>query len=316
MADIKTKSRLGRGLSSLISISAPSETDVAKGAALAVATMARDQEAAPVVPSIAPGTPAEIPVGQIVPNPHQPRRTINPAAIADLAASLKSNGVIQPIVVRKSTDGYELIAGERRWRAAQQAGFKNIPAIIRDVDRFTQAQMALVENIQREDLNPLDRAGGYRTIIEQLGLTQAELAQRLGEDRSTIANHLRLLDLAEPVRLLVKDGKLSLGHAKLLAGVSDKLEQERLANLVVTQDLSVRNLERAIQGSISEAPKTRAAVSTAYILDLEKSLARQLGLRVNFKPSRKSGKGKLVVHYNTLDEFDQLMKSLGVKPES
>ena len=314
MADTKTKSRLGRGLSSLISISAPPEPEIAKGPAFGAATAILPE--ANQTPAIAPGTPADIPVGEIVPNPHQPRRTINQAAIADLAASLKSNGMIQPIVVRKSTTGYELIAGERRWRAAQRAGLKSIPAIIKEVDRFTQAQMALVENIQREDLNPMDRAGGYRALIEQLGLTQAELAQRLGEDRSTIANHLRLLDLAEPVRVLVKDGKLSLGHAKLLAGISDKLEQERLAALVIAQDLSVRNLERAIQGRIAEPPKSRASVSTAYITDLEKSLARQLGLRVNVKPSRKNGKGRLVIHYNTLDEFDQLMKSLGVKAES
>jgi ParB family transcriptional regulator, chromosome partitioning protein len=260
-----------------------------------------------------PAALAEIPLEQIVPNPHQPRRTINPAAIAELAASLKSTGLIQPIVVRKSTVGYELIAGERRWRAAKQAGFTQIPAIVREVDRFTQAQMALVENIQREDLNPIDRADAYRSIIEKLGLTQAELAHRLGEERSTIANHLRLLDLAEPVRAQVREGKLSLGHAKLLAGVSDPVEQERLAKLAEMQGLSVRHLEKMIQGRAADS-KPHNGTSAAYLSELEKSLTRQLGLRVQVKSSGK--KGRVVVHYGTLEEFDRLMNALGVKAET
>jgi ParB family chromosome partitioning protein len=310
MSDAKPKSRLGRGLSSLISI-APVDPDtvvVTAGAPLATT---------PDAPPQRQGTGlSEILVSEITPNPHQPRRTINPAAIAELAASLKANGIIQPIVVRKSETGYELIAGERRWRAAQQAGIKNIPAVIRDVDRFTQAQMALVENIQREDLNPIDRANGYRTLIDLLKLTQAELANRLGEERSSIANHLRLLELPEPVRSLIRDGRLSLGHAKLLAGVSPDSEQERLAQLVVSLDLSVRNLERAIQGRADTTPTTRSGPSPAYISDLEKSLTRQVGLRVTMKTSGKGTRGKLVIHYNTLDEFDQLLNTLGVKPET
>jgi len=307
MSDNKMKSRLGRGLSSLISISSDvsvqqpaGETDLLDSPSPAVAL---DEQ------------PNEIPLGDIVPNPHQPRRTINPAAIAELAASLKSTGLIQPIIVRKGAVGYELIAGERRWRAAKQAGFDKIPAIVRHVDRFTQAQMALVENIQREDLNPLDRAAAYRAIIEQLNLTQAELANRLGEDRSNIANHLRLLDLPEPVRQLVKDGKVSLGHAKLLAGVTSVVEQERLAALIVAGDISVRKLEQLIQDLGREPAGNGTGRTSAYISQLEKSIARQLGLRVRVKTSAKKGSGRLVIHYNTLDEFDRLMQVLGVKPE-
>jgi ParB family chromosome partitioning protein len=294
MTEGKTKSRLGRGLSSLISISSdvpleqPAETS--------------------------PG-PGDIPLGMIVPNPHQPRRTINPAAIAELALSLKSTGLIQPIVVRKVEQGYELIAGERRWRAAKEAGFASIPAIVRDVDQFTQAQMALIENIQREDLNVIDRAAAYRTIIQQLGLTQAELAQRLGEERSSVANYLRILDLSEPVRELVKEGKLHLGHAKLLAGIPGLSEQERLAKLVAARDLSVRELERLIQKKQGPSKSDQTGPSSAYLGELEKSLSRQLGLRVQVKASSRKGKGRLVIRYNTLDEFDQLMKALGVKPE-
>jgi ParB family transcriptional regulator, chromosome partitioning protein len=301
MSDGKVRSRLGRGLSSLISISSDP---------------AVDQAAVAQEPDPAATRSGDIPLEMIVPNPHQPRRTINPAAIAELAASLKSTGLIQPIIVRKVEQGYELIAGERRWRAAKEAGFPSIPAIVRDVDQFTQAQMALIENIQREDLNAVDRAAAYRTIIQQLGLTQAELALRLGEERSSVANYLRILDLSEPVRELVKQGKLHLGHAKLLAGVPGLSEQELLAKIVAAKDLSVRELERLIQGRAGEHRKAREGPSSAYLADLEKSLSRQLGLRVQVRASARKGKGRLVIRYNTLDEFDQLMNTLGVKPEA
>ena len=173
---------------------------------------------------------------------------MNEAGLVELAASMKVAGVIQPVIVRRADAGYQLIAGERRLRAARMAGLKGIPAIVREVDAFTQAQIALIENIQREDLNPIDRARLIERCMTQLGLTQQELATRLGEDRSSIANYVRLLDLAEPVRELIRDGRISLGHAKLLAGVDDVLEQQRLADLCVAQDLSVRNLERLLAG--------------------------------------------------------------------
>jgi len=266
-------------------------------------------------PDAAPATtaPQEIPLAAVSPNPHQPRKIFNQTAISELAASIRSTGLIQPIVVRPTPDGYELIAGERRWRAAQLAGLSTIPALLRDVDAFTQAQMALVENIQREDLNPIDRASGYRTLLDQLGLTQAELAVRLGEDRSSIANFLRLLDLAPPVRDLVRDARLSVGHAKLLASISDPAQQLRLANLVTTQDLSVRNLERLLQQGGATPPSPRPAAS-AHIQDLEKNLSRQLGMRVQLRSAAK-GKGRLTIHYASLDQFDDLLAKLGVSPE-
>ena len=255
-------------------------------------------------------------VDSIQPNPHQPRRQFNETALAELAASLKSNGLIQPIIVRKTEDGYQLVAGERRLRAAKIAGLTSIPAIIREIDSFTQAQLALVENVQREDLNPLDRATAYRTLVTQLGLTQAELAIRLGEDRSTVANFLRLLELAPPVQALVRDGKLSLGHAKTIAGVTDIKEQERLANLAVSQDLSVRNLERLIQQPTA-APATKATPSSpsAHLQDLEKSFARQLGMRVQIRAGANKSKGRIVIHYASLDQFDQLQERLGISSD-
>ncbi|HSZ59230.1 MAG TPA: ParB/RepB/Spo0J family partition protein [Tepidisphaeraceae bacterium] len=307
---MKTKSRLGRGLSSLISMSdLPVEAEIPVGA---------EPVGIPPVATAEPPTiasPLEIPIDAVIPNPHQPRRQMNETSIAELAASLKSTGLIQPIIVRRSGDRYELIAGERRWRAAKVANLTTLPAIIRDVDGFTQAQMALVENIQRENLNPIDRAQAYRALMSQLGLTQAELASRLGEDRSSVANHLRLLDLAEPVQKLVMEGRLSLGHAKVLAGVPDILEQGRLANLVAAQELSVRNLERLVQGSDAPAGPAKAPAPSAHLQDLEKSLSRQLGMRVQVRATAKKSKGRLILHYASLDQFDELLGRLGVKAE-
>lgn len=326
MSVMKNKPRLGRGLSSLMSAgNLPVEAEVAPPAAEAKPRSAEATPAAPVAPSpvqapqAAPvdGSTLQLPVSAVVPNPHQPRKQMIEASVAELAASLKVTGLIQPIVVRKVGETYQLIAGERRLRAAKLAGLATIPAILREVDSFTQAQMALVENIQRENLNPIDRAQAYRTLMGQLGLTQAELAGRLGEDRSSIANHLRLLDLAEPVQAMVSDGRISLGHAKILAGVQDPVEQQRLANLVVTQGLSVRNLERLLQDANTKTPPaaTAPASGSAYHQDLEKSLSRQLGLRVQLRAGAKKGKGKLILHYGTLDQFDELMNRLGVKSE-
>jgi ParB family chromosome partitioning protein len=259
---------------------------------------------------------SEIPLELIRPNPHQPRRSMDQNSLEGLAASIKSTGVIQPIAVRRVGQGYELVAGERRLRAAQLAGLQRVPAIVRSLDSATQAQMALIENIQREDLNPIDRANAYRTLIQDLGLTHSELATRLGEDRSSISNYLRLLDLTESVKILVRDGILSVGHAKLIAGVTDILEQQRLASLVSSQDLSVRNLERIIQQGGRTAPPAKSSPATSpHIADLEKSLSRQLGMKTHIKPARGKGKGRLVIHYASLDQFDELISRLGLQPE-
>jgi ParB family chromosome partitioning protein len=261
----------------------------------------------------------DIPLESIVPNPHQPRREFNDASLAELAASLKSTGMIQPVIVRPDGAGgdtYQLIAGERRWRAAKLAELATLPAIVRDVDGPTQAQMALIENIQREDLNPLDRARAYQTLLQHLGLTQAELAGRLGEDRSTVTHFLRILELPEPVQAFIGEGRLTLAHAKLLGGIVDPAEQQRLAELAVAQSLSVRNLERLVQGGATSAPpKAAPAPTSAHMKDLERSLSRQLSLRVQVRGSRKKGHGRLVLHYSSLDQFDDLMSRLGVRTE-
>jgi ParB family chromosome partitioning protein len=257
--------------------------------------------------------PTALPVDQISPNPHQPRKQMNDASIQELAASLKSTGLIQPVIVRKTTSGYQLIAGERRLRAAKLAGFTTIPALVRDVDSFTQAQMALVENIQREDLNPIDRAMSYKMLMNQLGLTQAELAARLGEDRSSVANFLRLLELSANTQLKIRDGHLSLGHAKVLGGVTDIARQDHLADLVVTQGLSVRNLERLVQNQPDPPAAKPLVPQSAHLKDLETNITRQLGMKVQIRSGAKKSKGKLIVHYSSLDQFDDLLQRLGIQ---
>ncbi len=303
----KGRSRLGRGLSSLISVSSDREESIGD-------TVATDELSRPTAESKASPGPIEISLANIAPNPHQPRRHFDDGQLAGLAESLKSSGMIQPIVVKRSKDGYQLIAGERRLRAAKIAGLTQIPAIFREVDAHAQAQLALVENIQREDLNPLDRAAAYQSLIDKQGLTQTELAERLGEERSGIANYLRLLQLAKPIQQLLRDGKISFGHAKLLAGVDDPLEQQRLADLVVGQELSVRSLER-----LMAQPGTRVAPpivkpSEAYIVDLEKNISQQLGMRAQVR-RRGKGRGSLTIHYASLDQFDQLLAKLGLQLE-
>jgi ParB family chromosome partitioning protein len=328
---MKARPRLGRGLSSLISVSTPEEDySSASDRSYPEISDTRDDSIVPGLPpsatepddGIARGGVSEIPLDLIVPNPHQPRREMNEKSIADLAASLKTTGLIQPIIVRKAGEQYELIAGERRWRAAKVAGLATVPAIVREANSFEQAQMALVENIQREDLNPIDRAQAYFVLMNQLGLTQAELASRIGEERSSIANYLRLLDLTPAVQSMVVAGGLSLGHAKIIVGIPDTAEQERLANLVVTEGLSVRNLERTLEEvkpepTAADAAKAEAeSTPSAHLLQLEKSLSQQLGLRVQLKASSRKGRGKLILHYSSLDQFDELVNRLGVQVES
>jgi ParB family chromosome partitioning protein len=256
----------------------------------------------------------EIPLDQLSANPHQPRRSFEETSLKALADSLRTTGVIQPVAARATEDGaYELIAGERRWRAAKLAGLTTIPAIIRTADPVLQAQMALIENIQREDLNPIDRASAYKALLDNLGLTQAELADRLGEDRTVIGHHLRLLDLAPPVQEMVLQGRLSLSHARMLAGVTYHAEQVRLAGLVVSQDLNVRNLERLINAppGADEPVKPKPSPS-AHIADVEKSISRHLGLRVQLRTKPGKKQGTLVLHYASLDQFDELLNRLGI----
>ena len=307
------RSRLGRGLSSLMQVNAnPANPAAAPPAATAGGGPSQAEAATSNSPL------RDLSVDQIAANPHQPRKKIDPAALAELAASIRTNGVIQPLIVIDRRDGtYELVAGERRLRAAKQAGLAHVPAVVRDVEAHEQAQMALVENIQREDLNSIDRAEAYRSLQKLLGLTQTELAERVGEDRSKIANHVRLLELADAVKELVRSGDLPLGHAKVLAGVEDAAEQVRLANLCVKQNLSVRNLERLVASDPqppAATPKGGDEGRAVYLKQLADNVSRALGMPCDLNPTGKSG-GKLTVHFKSLDQFDRLMEHLGVEIE-
>jgi ParB family chromosome partitioning protein len=318
MSVAKGKSRLGRGLNSLMGYSPTGEEPQISGADPAEMTreVPTSDGVAPlaVAAAVPHGTPAALPVAKVIPNPRQPRRTFDDVSLAELAESIKANGLIQPIVVRAVGDHYELIAGERRLRACRLAGLATVPAFIRAADELEQAQMALVENVQREDLNPVDRAAAYHTLIHELGLTQSDLSARIGEDRSVISNHLRLLDLPPDVQMHVRDGSVSLGHAKVLCGVADPAQQSRLANLVVNQSLSVRNLERILT-SPPDAATPPPPPASAHVRSVEVALSKQLGLRVQLRTGASSSKGKVVIHYKTLDEFDALMTRMGTTLE-
>lgn len=309
MTNDRKRPRLGRGLDALLGMESRADP-----------VMRETPDAPPMTDSgvIPHGTVAEIPVGMVMPNPRQPRRHFDDRELAELSESIKANGLVQPIVVRPAADGsptYELIAGERRLRAAKLAGLERIPAIVRTADEIEQAQLALVENIQRSNLNPIERGEAYRTLIDELGLSIAELAARLGEDRSVISNFLRLLSLEPTVIDYIRAGRLPLGHAKVLAGVTDPAEQLRLAELVIKQELTVRNLERILAGAPAPAAKPAAGgrEPSAHLKELENRMTGALGVRVQIRAGKQKGRGKIVINYASLDEFDVILDKLGVK---
>ncbi|MBN1342912.1 MAG: ParB/RepB/Spo0J family partition protein [Phycisphaerae bacterium] len=263
----------------------------------------------------------ELPVRAITPNPHQPRTDFDPERLEELAASIRATGVIQPIVVRPSGTGYQLVAGERRWRATQQAGLSTIPAVVREVSDQQMVEFALIENIQREDLNPLDRAVGYKQCCDRFGLTAESLAGHLGEDRSTVANYIRLLELPEAVQQLLRGGALSMGHARCLLGLGNPRLMEQLAQETVAEGHSVRHLEAAVRSRREEPSATPAAAPAKpkkkrpLIEDLEQRFAEALQTRVSIKEGRKKNTGKIVITYFSLDDFDRVAERLGVDLE-
>jgi ParB family chromosome partitioning protein len=235
--------------------------------------------------------PHEIPLTQIQHNPYQPRTVIEASQLEDLARSVAEHGVLQPVLVTRTHDGYQLIAGERRVRAAQLAGLNSIPAIVRSADDQAQLALALVENIQRADLNAMDEAVAFRQLIDEFGLTQEQVAQRVGRSRSAIANTLRLLSVAPAVQQAVREGRVTEGHARALAGVEDPAEQERLLALVERRSLSVRQTEDLIRDTLSRARPAPAQPSSDPDLErLETGLREALGTRVTVTPGRRGGR--------------------------
>jgi ParB family chromosome partitioning protein len=292
---MKKATGLGRGLSALIGEAPPAQRAEA----------------------VAAGGVRTIEVARIRPNPAQPRQVFGEEALAELAASIVERGVLQPIIVRAVDDGYELIAGERRWRAAQRAQLHEIPAIIRDFDEESRAEVALIENIQRENLNAIEEAEAYRRLISGFGHSQEVVGKLVGKSRSHIANLLRLLELPDPVRLMLLRGDISMGHARAIVTAPDP---EALAQEIVEGDLSVRQAEHLAKiarpgpardlGKASERASRRAV--DADLEALERQLGDLLGLRV--KVSHGKSGGSVSLHYSTLDQLDLICQRLSGEP--
>jgi ParB family chromosome partitioning protein len=268
----------------------------------------------PDVPEVRPGSAAiEIDVDQISPNELQPRQRFEEAGLDELAQSIKANGLIQPIVVRRVAGGYRIIAGERRWRAAQRAGLTRVPVVIKDVPGGSDAQflgMALIENIQREDLNPIDQAAAYEKLSSDFRMTQEEIAAAVGKDRSSVANHLRLLRLPQEVRAEVAGGRLSMGHARALLAITEESRQRQVAREVIARSLSVRETEAMVK-RIARAAAIGSRASTVpdvHTRAAEEKLRLALGTRVRI--NRRGKGGRIEIDFGSEDELQRLYERL------
>jgi ParB family chromosome partitioning protein len=248
-------------------------------------------------------------VNAIVPNRYQPRQMFSPEELAELTASLKQSGLLQPILVRRKGDGiYELISGERRWRAAKEAGLETIQAVIRNCGDEESVVLALVENLQRTDLNPMEMARAYYRMMNEFGLTQDIIARRVSCERSSIANIVRLIQLPSEVQQLIESNQLSMGHAKVILGLSDQNEQLRVAQLVVSKVLSVRETEKLIESTpVTKKRGTKELRRTPWS-DVEERLQKRLGTKVLIQKGRRGG--KIVIHYFSPPELDGILETL------
>lgn len=330
-------SKLGRGLGSLIPVPAQRGAvgiDLAQSTAATASAITAEPKPSAVsgesvgatspiaIPTAASATSDSagvrvtfIPVLGISPGAYQPRGQMDPAMLDALASSIAQSGLMQPIVVRRRGAGHELIAGERRWRAVQRLGWAEIPAIVQDVDDRQAAELALIENLQREDLNPMDRATALRRLSEEFGVSHQGLAERLGLDRSTVTNLLRLNELDAASAAHVRAGALTLGHAKVLLGVSDVTRRRSMADAAAAGGWSVRQLEVAVReaGVPRGTSAARGPVSStsAHVADLQRRLEEHLGTRVELRVGRRKGAGELRIHFHSLDGFDGLMQRIG-----
>ena len=310
------KRRLGRGLNSLI-----------KGAGVKKETK-KTIEITPepqktVVQEII-GTPIEINIDSIQANPYQPRKEFNKSELGELTLSIKNDGIIQPLIVVRSPEGadieFTLIAGERRLRASRDAGLETVPCIIKQADEKQMVEWAIIENIQRADLNPIERALAYKDYMDRFNLSQKQVAQQMGQSRASIANHLRIIDLSQEVKQLVATELLSFGHAKVLAslaGCENEGRQVSLARRVVAERLSVRKLEALVsQKTITEenAPvgKKIKKQKSPHVKDIEQKLAEITGTRVDIMPGKAKNTGKIVIEYYNLDDFDRISGAIGL----
>jgi ParB family chromosome partitioning protein len=256
--------------------------------------------------------PIELDIDRLVPNPHQPRAHPDEARLDELARSIQANGVIQPIVVRRHGDAYEILAGERRWRAAQRAGLLRVPVVVRDVSDDRLLEVALIENLQREDLNPIEEAQAYRKLADDFNLTQEQIAAAVGKDRSSVANYVRLLKLPEEVISGVAAGSLSMGHARALLSLPDESAQRRIGRDVIARELSVRETETLVRNQLAETPATRqkpAAVQPdVHTRAAEERLRFALGTRVRIV--RRGKGGRIEIDFTSEDELQRVFEQL------
>ncbi|MHC4991968.1 MAG: ParB/RepB/Spo0J family partition protein [Planctomycetota bacterium] len=317
--------RLGRGLGSLLASPVAVEPPPIATTQAADAPPTATSEPPPGPAADAPAPPPSdaddrslvvtaIGVEQIVPNPHQPRQRFDETSLRMLGDSIRTAGLMQPIVVRPSAaGGFELIAGERRWRAAQQVGLTSIPAVVKDLDDKTAAEWALVENLQREDLNPIERAEAFQRLARDFGLTHQQIAEAVGLDRTTVSNHLRLLELDPFTREAVENGALNIGHAKALLAITNIERRHELAAGTIRGGWSVREVERRSR------QKPRPATSEPRELppnleDLQRRLGEHLGTKVHLQVGRKKGTGRVTIEFYDLDHFEGLMRKLDFDP--
>jgi ParB family chromosome partitioning protein len=292
----KQRKALGRGLSSLLT---PRGSPAPAPAAVAVPETKT--------------SPVRLPIESIQPNPEQPRTTFHPERLEELAASIRANGIIQPLIVRKQGETYQIVAGERRWRAAKLAGLAEVPVVVQDVADPDMLELALIENIQREDLNPIETAHAYDRLGRELGLSQEDIAQRTGKDRSSIANTLRLLKLPAEVQQLLISQRLTMGHARAVLGLRSAESQIQVAEKAAAQGMSVRQVEALVQELTADRPKTGSARREAEVDPNVKAaveqLERALGTRVRIIPLSEQ-RGRIEIEYYSQGELDRLFEQI------
>ncbi len=314
------RSALDKGLGALISgaggASAPASTPGSLSTREPAAAKTLTADTAPDTPGVQTGAPAMLSVADIEPNPEQPRRHFDPKHLEELASSIKLHGVLQPIVVRRGTESnrYELIVGERRWRATKQAGFETIPAVIADIETRDRLELAIIENVQRHDLNPVELAHAYRALADT-GTTQEEIGQRVSKDRSSIANHLRLLELSRDLQEDLEEGRLSMGHAKALLQVSNPERRRHLRNRILSERLSVRDAEqlgREIAGPVKRTaprkPRKAPALLDPSLEPVLQDLQRHLQTRVRIVGGTE--RGKIEIEYFDKEDLERLVALL------
>ena len=303
----KSPPRLGKGLSALLGTQNAAYTQHAQPGVAELVVGDKPQSSIIV---------RDILLDNICPNPNQPRSSIDRASLKQLAESIRQSGVLQPILVRAiAKDAYELVAGERRWQAAKLADRRTIPAIVRELNEIESFELALIENLQREDLGPIERASAYQQLIDTLDIHIDDLAARLGESRANVANYLRLLKLEEPVQQMICSGELGMGHARALVGLIHPQRQLALAKLAIRRNLSVRQVEALARQTSNkpDAPERGTHTANPHLDDVQQSLSKALGLQIVLHPGKKKNSGRIVIRYNSLEEFDRIAERIGGK---